>query len=349
MTAKEYENEIFDEDQDPTAELEMLPSGFLEHGADYVELETEAKTTGLEEQVGSPGGTGADHESTRHRDSGTKNIESIQCELDALRVEAATLATRVRSGEARIERLVQQLETANQNAHKMTQTLEQHDRAIELLKSKSHANENLSGAPNTGAAQETHRNSGSAGEGRASNPLRVLSRSVSKYLPSRGRATEADDIGDEAPTVHASNTGTSTPAADTPENLEVGALIQMGCATERRERIRTGSLSVGSGADNDIRIKSKFVSRHHAQIVSTETQSVLTDLNSINGSYVNGTRVERHILQDGDTITMGKHIFKFVKQRSGNGGDPSATGSPVTAPDEPEPITASESSEQERR
>ena len=104
MTAKEFENEIFDEDQDPTAELEMLPSGFLERGADYVELETEAKTTGLEEQVGSPSGTGAEHESTRHRDSSTRNIESIQRELDTLRVEAATLATRVRSGETRIER-----------------------------------------------------------------------------------------------------------------------------------------------------------------------------------------------------------------------------------------------------
>ena len=80
--------------------------------------------------------------------------------------------------------------------------------------------------------------------------------------------------------------------------------------------IQAGLLSLGSSPDNDIHIHSQFVSRHHAQIVSNSSHAILDDLNSTNGTYVNSKRIKRHALRNGDSITIGKHRFKFVKPKS---------------------------------
>ena len=80
--------------------------------------------------------------------------------------------------------------------------------------------------------------------------------------------------------------------------------------------IQAGLLSLGSSPDNDIHIHGQFVSRHHAQIVSNSSHAILDDLNSTNGTYVNSKRIKRHALRNGDSITIGKHRFKFVKPKS---------------------------------
>jgi len=79
--------------------------------------------------------------------------------------------------------------------------------------------------------------------------------------------------------------------------------------------IQAGLLSLGSSPDNDIHIHSHFVSRHHAQIVSNSSHAILDDLNSTNGTYVNSKRIKRHALRNGDSITIGKHRFKFIKPK----------------------------------
>jgi pSer/pThr/pTyr-binding forkhead associated (FHA) protein len=57
------------------------------------------------------------------------------------------------------------------------------------------------------------------------------------------------------------------------------------------------------------------VSRHHCQIVSTASGTVIEDLNSTNGIYVRSRRVRRHTLSDGDVVTIGKHELRFVEER----------------------------------
>ena len=79
--------------------------------------------------------------------------------------------------------------------------------------------------------------------------------------------------------------------------------------------VQAGLLSLGSSPDNDIHIHSQFVSRHHAQIVSNSSHAILDDLNSTNGTFVNSKRIKRHALRNGDSITIGKHRFKFVKPK----------------------------------
>jgi len=74
-----------------------------------------------------------------------------------------------------------------------------------------------------------------------------------------------------------------------------------------RERYTIGRLP-----DNDIRIDNPAVSGHHALIINILNDSFLEDLNSTNGTYVNGEIVKKHALQHGDVITVGHHALRFV-------------------------------------
>jgi predicted component of type VI protein secretion system len=54
------------------------------------------------------------------------------------------------------------------------------------------------------------------------------------------------------------------------------------------------------------------VSGHHALIINILNDSFLEDLNSTNGTYVNGKLIKKHALQHGDVITIGHHHLRFV-------------------------------------
>jgi type II secretory pathway predicted ATPase ExeA len=82
----------------------------------------------------------------------------------------------------------------------------------------------------------------------------------------------------------------------------------------REHALEKSTVLLGSSADNDIRIESAYISPHHAQLVLTESGAVIGDMSSINGTYVNAQRIRRHVLRDGDVITVGKHRFRYVEQ-----------------------------------
>lgn len=76
-----------------------------------------------------------------------------------------------------------------------------------------------------------------------------------------------------------------------------------------------GRVILGRTPDNDIRLESKFVSRHHAQIVTDLDNSVLEDLNSTNGIFIGARRIKKRRLQDGDIIAIGKHELVYADLR----------------------------------
>jgi type II secretory pathway predicted ATPase ExeA len=80
--------------------------------------------------------------------------------------------------------------------------------------------------------------------------------------------------------------------------------------------LRIGRLIIGRTIDNDLQIESKFISRHHCQIITTAEGSVLEDLNSTNGVYIKSKRVRKHNLNDGDVIVLGKHEIMYLDERS---------------------------------
>jgi hypothetical protein len=70
--------------------------------------------------------------------------------------------------------------------------------------------------------------------------------------------------------------------------------------------------TVGRLPDNDVRIDNAAVSGHHALVINILNDSFLEDLNSTNGTYVNGKLIKKHALQHGDVITVGHHALRFV-------------------------------------
>ncbi len=70
--------------------------------------------------------------------------------------------------------------------------------------------------------------------------------------------------------------------------------------------------TVGRLPDNDVRIDNPAVSGHHSLIINILNDSFLEDLNSTNGTYVNGRLIKKHALQHGDVVTIGHHQIRFV-------------------------------------
>ncbi|MCC7462502.1 MAG: FHA domain-containing protein [Gammaproteobacteria bacterium] len=75
--------------------------------------------------------------------------------------------------------------------------------------------------------------------------------------------------------------------------------------------------SIGRTADNDMRIDADYISRHHAVILATTTGTVIEDLHSTNGVQVNGVRVTRQRLNEGDLVVIGRTEFRYVTKPAG--------------------------------
>jgi type II secretory pathway predicted ATPase ExeA len=78
-----------------------------------------------------------------------------------------------------------------------------------------------------------------------------------------------------------------------------------------------GRKVIGRTPDNDLQIDSRFISRHHCQLVTgSDGVTVIEDLNSTNGITMRGKRVRRHTLRDGDVIGIGQHEILYVDESS---------------------------------
>ena len=76
-----------------------------------------------------------------------------------------------------------------------------------------------------------------------------------------------------------------------------------------------GRIIIGRSPDNEVFIKGKFVSRHHAQIVTDEEGCIIEDLNSTNGVFIGEKQIKRYRLRDGDVISLGAHEIVYTDLR----------------------------------
>ena len=79
--------------------------------------------------------------------------------------------------------------------------------------------------------------------------------------------------------------------------------------------------TIGRLSENTVVIDSPAVSSHHACVVRDGDQFVVEDLQSTNGTFVNGMRVSRQALQYGDVVLVGKHQLLLDRPV---GGEPAA-------------------------
>lgn len=119
---------------------------------------------------------------------------------------------------------------------------------------------------------------------------------------------------------HESNTGfynqlrqleAARPAPDHVTMIEVRADGQ----TLSTQSFAPGRIIVGRAPDNEIYIKSKFVSRHHAQLISDDEGCLIEDLNSTNGVFLGNRQIKKHHLKDGDVVSLGVHELVYTDLR----------------------------------
>jgi general secretion pathway protein A len=92
-------------------------------------------------------------------------------------------------------------------------------------------------------------------------------------------------------------------------------LVGVNGQTIAERELTPGRFIIGRTPDNDLQIDSKYISRHHAQIITSVHSSVLEDLNSTNGIYVRSKRVRRRMLNDGDVVQIGQHEIMYFDER----------------------------------
>ena len=79
----------------------------------------------------------------------------------------------------------------------------------------------------------------------------------------------------------------------------------------RRQEVTTPRVVLGRSRSCDIRLPDVNVSRRHAEVRQEGATYWIVDLDSMNGTVVNGRQIERERLQDGDTITLGSTDIVF--------------------------------------
>jgi pSer/pThr/pTyr-binding forkhead associated (FHA) protein len=75
--------------------------------------------------------------------------------------------------------------------------------------------------------------------------------------------------------------------------------------------------TLGRRPYNDIVIDNLAVSGEHAVLQMTGNEVYLEDLNSTNGTYVNGKAVKKQLLQNNDTVEVGKYKIKYINEVAG--------------------------------
>lgn len=80
--------------------------------------------------------------------------------------------------------------------------------------------------------------------------------------------------------------------------------------------LQHGTISIGHDDDNVIQLQDSGVSGHHAKIINILNLSYIQDLGSAGGTYVNGKRIDKHTLYDGDSIKIGSHKLVFVSDEN---------------------------------
>ena len=99
-------------------------------------------------------------------------------------------------------------------------------------------------------------------------------------------------------------------------------VIHRGPAQGSRFLLDTDVVSIGRSPESDVFLDDVTVSRKHAQILRTNSEFSISDLHSLNGTYVNSISVTNQVLRMGDEIQIGKfHALFFGNSHVKSSGE----------------------------
>jgi pSer/pThr/pTyr-binding forkhead associated (FHA) protein len=105
--------------------------------------------------------------------------------------------------------------------------------------------------------------------------------------------------------------------------------LQFGTAVLKEYALRTQEVTIGRSSQSSIIIDNPAVSYNHARIFWQDGVYYVQDLGSLNGTFLNGNRINQAPLSAGDSIAVGKHTIRFLLDRPGEAaGEPPATPPP---------------------
>jgi pSer/pThr/pTyr-binding forkhead associated (FHA) protein/ribosomal protein L40E len=84
----------------------------------------------------------------------------------------------------------------------------------------------------------------------------------------------------------------------------------------------TDSVSAGRHPDSDIFLDDVTVSRRHAEFRRSDEGFRVSDVGSLNGTYVNRDRIDEVLLSNGDEVQVGKYRLVYYSSQHGFGGGP---------------------------
>ncbi|HWX74821.1 MAG TPA: FHA domain-containing protein [Solirubrobacteraceae bacterium] len=107
---------------------------------------------------------------------------------------------------------------------------------------------------------------------------------------------------------------TSVPAMPAPPPVEPGRYLEVQGPGERLlVRLEREVTRIGRGLSADLRLEENSVSRRHAMLVNDPDGARVLDDRSSNGTFVNGRRVEQAPLHNGDELTLGRLVLRFLE------------------------------------
>jgi pSer/pThr/pTyr-binding forkhead associated (FHA) protein len=232
-------------------------------------------------------------------------LEAAAAEKDAalLEIEARLVADRARAGErldglrlelaereAELARSRAQVERETERATRLAAELEAKQSSVDLLQRSVHRISDLGAS-----LAELERRIGSSRSTCADDapPAPAPAAELTELLPIESFMT----VGDR-----------EREAADGPARL-IGSLggENVTYALSKTE------MTIGRGKTSDIRIPSHFISRLHAKVSTRGIATMIEDVGSKNGIFVNAHRIKRCVLRDGDIVSLASELeFKFI-------------------------------------
>ena len=96
-------------------------------------------------------------------------------------------------------------------------------------------------------------------------------------------------------------------------------------------------ITIGRKPHNDIQIDNLAISGDHAAVVTILNDSFLEDLDSTNGTLVNGQAIKKHVLKNNDVIELGKYKLKYMAEATIDSTDNGPASIAAGIPRSPEP------------
>ena len=113
--------------------------------------------------------------------------------------------------------------------------------------------------------------------------------------------------------------------------------------TGRSHELKVDKTTIGRVEDNTFPIAEASVSSHHCEVLLRGSDVVIHDLNSTNGTFINGEKITESVLKPGQTLRLGQVELRLEAEGAATSSSPPPTSKPAAPASSPAPSKKGES------